>query len=636
MSCASCNNNCGCEQNICNQCQTPEPCECPIVDLSTDCVLYNKEEISCGETVIVPTNTILSNALQLIVSYFCGAIEEVKKYLRLINIGTGAEIYAGDNLLGEKKIRKINSSSDIITITQNPNDISLGIDEDALNDFIEDNQKEYTLNNLGTGEEIAIEPVSAPVGDITTFEFKTIKSNTLMISSTDTEISIESPESSEIQRFIVNKDYAGVEELGTVSKPFKTIENAFTAFVGTGSVTNPEFANAIIFITRASTDYVYTGNLNYNNFILELETGTVINSNPSSGNYLLDFNSLNVLDNIDSTIILNENSNIALTKKGFINDGTTGIYSSYYKILRIKGTGTITALADSTGSPSIKTIFESNYTSTVGYGNPSAALFSVNSINVISHNSPFVMKGGDGALLFENVNFQFCSPITLTMNTATVPFDFKGGEIQMLSCNGLIQIDSLSNIVDTVFKVEELNSSDINIIIRNTEFRGNSNNFLNNVSATEFITFSGVNVNTNLLFLTNKFILSSTSNPQPIELKNSTIGGTLTSMFDVNEMVISTNSVNELGSQVIETLPLYSSKNAAQADGLFTGSAFINRKVITAGSFVPTVEYKISSIGTTDFTLIGASANTVGLYFTATGVGTGTGTADLIVRDILI
>lgn len=49
---------------------------------------------------------------------------------------------------------------------------------------------------------------------------------------------------------------------------------------------------------------------------------------------------------------------------------------------------------------------------------------------------------------------------------------------------------------------------------------------------------------------------------------------------------------------------------------------------VTAGSFVVGVQYKITSVGTTDFTLIGASENTVGIEFTATGVGTGTGTAD--------
>lgn len=52
-----------------------------------------------------------------------------------------------------------------------------------------------------------------------------------------------------------------------------------------------------------------------------------------------------------------------------------------------------------------------------------------------------------------------------------------------------------------------------------------------------------------------------------------------------------------------------------------------SESIVTAGSFVVGLKYQIVTIGTTDFTLIGASANTVGVVFTATGVGTGTGTA---------
>lgn len=51
---------------------------------------------------------------------------------------------------------------------------------------------------------------------------------------------------------------------------------------------------------------------------------------------------------------------------------------------------------------------------------------------------------------------------------------------------------------------------------------------------------------------------------------------------------------------------------------------------VTAGAFVVGINYKIITVGTTDYTLIGASANTVGLSFTATGVGAGTGTAAAI------
>lgn len=47
----------------------------------------------------------------------------------------------------------------------------------------------------------------------------------------------------------------------------------------------------------------------------------------------------------------------------------------------------------------------------------------------------------------------------------------------------------------------------------------------------------------------------------------------------------------------------------------------------TAGTFTVGKEYSITSLGTTNFTLIGAASNTVGLKFTATGAGSGTGTA---------
>ena len=65
------------------------------------------------------------------------------------------------------------------------------------------------------------------------------------------------------------------------------------------------------------------------------------------------------------------------------------------------------------------------------------------------------------------------------------------------------------------------------------------------------------------------------------------------------------------------------------ASRLDTATAAVNalQTTINAGSFVVGQNYTILSIGTTDFTLIGAASNTVGLKFTATGIGTGTGTA---------
>jgi hypothetical protein len=49
-----------------------------------------------------------------------------------------------------------------------------------------------------------------------------------------------------------------------------------------------------------------------------------------------------------------------------------------------------------------------------------------------------------------------------------------------------------------------------------------------------------------------------------------------------------------------------------------------------AGSFLNGNTYTILSIGTTDFTAIGAASNTVGVSFVATGAGEGTGTAGIV------
>lgn len=48
---------------------------------------------------------------------------------------------------------------------------------------------------------------------------------------------------------------------------------------------------------------------------------------------------------------------------------------------------------------------------------------------------------------------------------------------------------------------------------------------------------------------------------------------------------------------------------------------------VTAGTFVVGRQYTIKTLGTTDFTLVGAASNTIGLTFVATGTGAGSGTA---------
>lgn len=62
-------------------------------------------------------------------------------------------------------------------------------------------------------------------------------------------------------------------------------------------------------------------------------------------------------------------------------------------------------------------------------------------------------------------------------------------------------------------------------------------------------------------------------------------------------------------------------------DYIPSGDYVISVPELLASTLSVGVEYVITSLGTTDFTLIGASLNQVGIVFTATGPGTGTGTA---------
>jgi len=116
--------------------------------------------------------------------------------------------------------------------------------------------------------------------------------------------------------------------------------------------------------------------------------------------------------------------------------------------------------------------------------------------------------------------------------------------------------------------------------------------------------------------------------------------GANNSAFGINSLLSNTNGsantavgINALrlnvsggGNIAIGSQAMNSSRLGSNNVVVGSSAGFDIGALQTATNIVAGITYQIETIGTTDFTLIGASSNTIGIIFTATGAGTGTGT----------
>lgn len=164
-------NNCGCSQPTCQE----TSCACAVY-ISSDCVNDVKAEFTC---LPIESHLTLTQTLEAMDSAICDKFDEFDSHFQLTNTGTGAEVYKGVNLLGQKEIRKINAVGDLITVTQNTNDMSISIDETELETFVEDLIPNYNSENLGAGAEVFKEETA------NTFKFRTITSTDNSVTITE-------------------------------------------------------------------------------------------------------------------------------------------------------------------------------------------------------------------------------------------------------------------------------------------------------------------------------------------------------------------------------------------------------------------------------------------------------------------
>jgi hypothetical protein len=114
---------------------------------------------------------------------------------------------------------------------------------------------------------------------------------------------------------------------------------------------------------------------------------------------------------------------------------------------------------------------------------------------------------------------------------------------------------------------------------------------------------------------------------------NTTAAGTGVAIPANKKVQVFTNGTNFLAvdaASLSATLPIASGGTGqTTATAAFNALAPVQQTgaTVNAGSFVVGNTYSILVVGTTSFTAIGASANTIGVIFTATGVGSGSGSA---------
>jgi len=132
MSC-NCNNQ-STNYNICNPspCQEPQDCSCPTI-LSTDCVTYGGNDLECSGIV---TGQTLTETIEQLDTFICEKVDDITNALTLRNIGAGAKVYKGDDLLGRKELRTVTKTGNLVTITENSNDIAISINESNLTTFV--------------------------------------------------------------------------------------------------------------------------------------------------------------------------------------------------------------------------------------------------------------------------------------------------------------------------------------------------------------------------------------------------------------------------------------------------------------------------------------------------------------------
>jgi hypothetical protein len=113
------NKDCGCNKP--SPCTTTD-CACKVT-ISTDCVAPLTEDLTCSN--ILKGQTLTEVLLQLD-AFICTKFDSISGFFSLVNVGNGAEIYKGIDILGKKQIRSLVDSG-LISIVEGTDEITISV-----------------------------------------------------------------------------------------------------------------------------------------------------------------------------------------------------------------------------------------------------------------------------------------------------------------------------------------------------------------------------------------------------------------------------------------------------------------------------------------------------------------------------
>lgn len=499
-------------------------------------------------------------------------------------------------------------------------------------------------------------------------EFYNLKSSTLNISKeiVDDEetgnVLIETPETASIPGLYVNNLYKPTYEdwvsgggnlisnpsflykgEGTLSKPFTdsrnyttttaftdtantAIQNALDAYVGATPLTPAKLGQQII-IQNNTVGYTHAGDFNYSGLNIKLEANVV----SSNTDYLVDMDNNAKFNNaLDScTFDIDANRNLTIQGKGFKNNGNTvatNLFTSYRQV-RLFGSGSII----STGTDITKYILSSDVNSdgngTTGFNNDGAWQFEVRCA-VISDFQGIYKIGGKGRIYSFGAVYQSGNVFT-NVNTSLKAFHQTGGSKRFFN-NSFIQIyGTASTVRDISFQFTPTNGFATDFIAIGVDLIGGTDVLFNKSNSND-VTFSFIGSISPSMQTTNIF---DSTDLWEVDFKNNIFGsGTIdTTKADLTRGN-AISCTNTIGSNLVESLVYFTSKQNAKSSGLPINSAYLLKRDVNAGSLIVGTEYKVKTAGT------GTPLGTVGDYFVATNNGSAAigGVATLIERCVMV